>query len=435
MSSRGPLRPVPDYGPPQSPYDHLSSEEEDVASSATTIARPVPSQGSHDEHHETSLAFRSRRLSDWPVSSSFMSSRRRSLILTSTPVQSIRSATRRPAGADRRLAGAGEDGLETMVNMMQNSSLPGPMMLINDREYLAQGAQFIVFKQRIAISIEDEVKLFNVAVKQPKIDLEPNNEFFLSESTVDRHLKDIYREVHVATRAELKNHPNIAKLLAWSFDPYSFHRCPVLVMEAAVGNMSQVLRDNAHTFSSREKHQLCYDVSYGLQAIHRLDVIHGDLKPGNVLLYVHAGRLMAKLSDFGFAATDKVERGRRRQMGGTPGWMAPEVENNIALSFRAMRLADCYSLGLLIWSVMLLQGDTPPSVETRIKNDIARAQLEAEAFAIKDSTLMFLSEVVHVLLHAIAKGRDSGLDILLKDTSMGKSQQAYVHRLYTASRM
>jgi tetratricopeptide (TPR) repeat protein len=83
----------------------------------------------------------------------------------------------------------------------------------------------------------------------------------------------------------------------------------------------------------------------GLEAIHAAGVLHGDLKPSNVLVVASAsGRRPAsvRVVDFGLAALDQDARGR-----GTPGFAAPEVVRGEPLSVSS----DLYSLGTTLYAL------------------------------------------------------------------------------------
>jgi serine/threonine-protein kinase TTK/MPS1 len=93
-----------------------------------------------------------------------------------------------------------------------------------------------------------------------------------------------------------------------------------------------------------------------LQAVHKYDIVHSDLKPANFLLV--SGRL--KLIDFGIAnkiADDTVNVHREQQVG-TPNYMSPEaiVDSNAkaglpAVSGKLMKLgkpSDVWSLGCIL---------------------------------------------------------------------------------------
>jgi len=57
----------------------------------------------------------------------------------------------------------------------------------------------------------------------------------------------------------------------------------------------------------------------GLRAAHDLGIVHRDIKPENILL--NKDRL-AFITDFGIATTQNFSR--RREIAGTPDYMAPE---------------------------------------------------------------------------------------------------------------
>lgn len=75
-----------------------------------------------------------------------------------------------------------------------------------------------------------------------------------------------------------------------------------------------------------------------LQAVHKLGVIHRDLKSANVLI-TNEGNV--QLCDFGVAARLSLTASKRTTMAGTPYWMAPEV----------IREGDAYDVKVDIWSL------------------------------------------------------------------------------------
>ena len=84
---------------------------------------------------------------------------------------------------------------------------------------------------------------------------------------------------------------------------------------------------------------------------HARGVTHRDIKPGNVMLDLPAGRI--KLTDFGIAALADMSRTRTGVVLGTPWYMAPEQLAGGVADARS----DLYSLGVLLFQ--LLSGRLP----------------------------------------------------------------------------
>jgi serine/threonine protein kinase len=86
---------------------------------------------------------------------------------------------------------------------------------------------------------------------------------------------------------------------------------------------------------------IALDVAKGMAYLHAMDVVHRDLKPGNVLLTEH---WVAKVADFGTALTKYA--GQAEGAAGTPPYMAPEA---IALTSGAKaKPTDVWSFGCML---------------------------------------------------------------------------------------
>jgi serine/threonine protein kinase len=161
----------------------------------------------------------------------------------------------------------------------------------------------------------------------------------------------------------LRHHRNIVRLLGISWhDQESVGNSqpgitPSLLVELAASANGKPL--TLETYVEQTKHtaenlvvktQLLHDIASGLSALHALGVVHGDVKPENILLFEESDRLVAKISDFGFciAGDDDLKSAR----GGTQYWNAPECLVGAPLEIRkhhSESTRDFFSYGLVIW--------------------------------------------------------------------------------------
>ena len=127
---------------------------------------------------------------------------------------------------------------------------------------------------------------------------------------------------------------------------------PTLVMEWVEGESlrQKVKRDGALPW--REAVDLVRQVLLGLAHLHRLGIVHRDVKGANVLL---APDGTAKLGDFGLAKGEELGATLTATGTplGTPGYMAPEVIRGGT----ATAASDLYSTGVLLFE--LLTGRLP----------------------------------------------------------------------------
>jgi serine/threonine protein kinase len=140
-------------------------------------------------------------------------------------------------------------------------------------------------------------------------------------------------------------HRHVCRVHDLTTSPYG----PIIVMEYVPG---ETLHRNIQKKEMQKIHQedefrrIAMDVASGLAAIHAEGVVHGDLKPGNVM--VNPQRVV--ILDFGFAH----ERARMAASlpgaapdGGTPNYMSPQRLRSGGASAED----DVYALGLTLWEM------------------------------------------------------------------------------------
>ncbi|MSQ00755.1 MAG: hypothetical protein EXR71_02555 [Myxococcales bacterium] len=124
-----------------------------------------------------------------------------------------------------------------------------------------------------------------------------------------------------------------------------------IAMEYADGG---TLRDRVGTMTWAAVQAALGDVLAGLAHAHARGMVHGDVKPANLLL--GGARPGVKLGDFGLVRTAEADRAGLAEGGwGTPGYMAPE---RVADGFGPVGpWSDLYAFGCTAWA--LLTGSPP----------------------------------------------------------------------------
>ncbi len=107
------------------------------------------------------------------------------------------------------------------------------------------------------------------------------------------------------------------------------------------------------------------EVAQGIRYLHQNNIIHRDLKSGNVLL---TSSLAAKICDFGSAKESYHDSTILSSKTGTVAWMSPEALRKDRIS----KAWDVYSYGVLLWELQTHQ--VPFS---GIPEDVLRAKVIA----------------------------------------------------------
>ncbi|KAF2814366.1 kinase-like protein [Mytilinidion resinicola] len=179
--------------------------------------------------------------------------------------------------------------------------------------------------------------------------------------------KALVAEMLVLCHPGVREHQNIVGFYGVSFDVITFdlggatHRrlWPVLVLEkSSHGDLATFFKD--HSMSLQDAMLVAERIGAAVQEMHLADIIHGDIKPENVLIHVESSSsaLVPKVTDFGFSCYGCDEESTVYPPR-TPGWCAPEWHPR-GFSFKDAKKMDVYSYGLLCaW--ICLQGKVDPS--------------------------------------------------------------------------
>jgi serine/threonine protein kinase len=146
------------------------------------------------------------------------------------------------------------------------------------------------------------------------------------------------------------------------------HRHRFLVMEYVRGTDLQS-RLKQGPISPRHIAEVGFDIAEALEYVHGSNVVHRDIKPSNILLVDYgngAPRARAKLSDFGIALSEDMERMTREgATTGTAAYLSPEQ----AAGAKVGTQSDVYSLGLVLLECFTRRVEYPGSI---VESAVAR---------------------------------------------------------------
>jgi serine/threonine protein kinase len=197
----------------------------------------------------------------------------------------------------------------------------------------------------------------------------------------------------------LMDHPNIARV----YDAGATDRGPpYFVMELVQGEkITEFCEKNR--LSLRERLDLFVQVCHAIQHAHQKGIIHGDIKPSNVMVTRQDSLFVPKVIDFGISKatearlTDKALFTTYAQLIGTPAYMSPEQAQMGGVDIDTR--SDIYSLGVLLYELLagctpfdpkelikrgldemrrILREQEPPRPSTRLSN-LPKVELEATA--------------------------------------------------------
>ena len=144
---------------------------------------------------------------------------------------------------------------------------------------------------------------------------------------------------------------------------------PFIVMQRLQGSTLQEYREAAGRLPLLESLRIAREIATGLAAAHARNLIHRDIKPGNIFLEGSERRV--KIIDFGLAL-DAADSGTKLttdgSIVGTPAYMSPERVNEQTIDAQS----DIFSLGVILYE--MLSGRLPFEGESLVKTLMAIAR-------------------------------------------------------------
>ena len=158
----------------------------------------------------------------------------------------------------------------------------------------------------------------------------------------DRLLREIVREV--IAQAQI-NHENVLAFLTDDINK------GCIVCEFIPSSLEREMKQKKASgiwFSSDQALTIFRGILEGLRAIHEKNVVHGDMKPANILI---TDRLTPKISDFGMASILSEKKFPCPFFHGSNNWAAPEALSGVKPDFQS----DLFSVGIIAYLLFTKQ--------------------------------------------------------------------------------
>ncbi|XP_051120645.1 serine/threonine-protein kinase GRIK2-like [Andrographis paniculata] len=151
-------------------------------------------------------------------------------------------------------------------------------------------------------------------------------------------MTDVIREILIM---RVLSHPNIVNLVEVIDDPTTDHL--YMVMEYVEGKWAYQSTEPPGGLGETTIRKYLHDVVSGLMYLHDHHIVHGDIKPDNLLVTASG---TVKIGDFSVSQVFEDDNDELRRSPGTPVFTAPEC--CLGLTYRG-KAADTWALGVTLY--------------------------------------------------------------------------------------
>jgi len=235
-------------------------------------------------------------------------------------------------------------------------------------------------------------------------------------------LEEVKREIAIMKKL---NHPHVLRLYEVMDDP-NVNKLYLVLEYMKGGDLMQLQKGDSKSYSCTPMPdhlvlRVLAQVAQGLKYLHSQNIIHGDIKPQNILLYkppLETGTV--KIADFGISKTLRVDKETLQETAGTPAFMCPEICEGVEYNGR---LADVWALGATMY---MLRFGRPPFIAKKviqlcfkIVNDLLEWPFEIDTD---------LQDILSNMLDKSPSARASLPQVLQKAMALHHTQLTKTHR-------
>lgn len=158
-------------------------------------------------------------------------------------------------------------------------------------------------------------------------------------------------------------HPNIVEFYrAFSLQDHTY----VVLEMCDNGSLTDMVKARS-CLSLPEVRRFMIQICGGVKYMHKRNVIHRDLKMGNIFLDAN---MNIKIGDFGLAAVLADEQDRRTTLCGTPNYIAPEILSKSGARGHDSKV-DVWAIGIICYAMLIgippFQSKTQQEIYSKLK--------------------------------------------------------------------
>ena len=181
-------------------------------------------------------------------------------------------------------------------------------------------------------------------------------------------------------------HPNVVQFHKWFYDTHS--NVHIILEYCAQKSLLHVMKARK-VLTEPEVRYYMLQICEGVRYIHRRNILHRDLKLGNMFL---TADMTLKIGDFGLATqfNSGQEKPNTTTLCGTPNYIAPEVLRKQGHGIEA----DIWALGCMMYAMLV---GTPPFETKSLSRTYAK--IAANEYDIPDRLSQAAHDFIRMLLH------------------------------------
>ncbi|RHZ86336.1 hypothetical protein Glove_52g84 [Diversispora epigaea] len=175
-----------------------------------------------------------------------------------------------------------------------------------------------------------------------------NREMALKKFDNFVNLNDVLNEMVIHLKTWTEYEASI-RFYGITQDPET-HSCMMVLQYAAGGNLREYLKINFNNINWEQKLNNLYNLSKRLMNIHKLDIVHQDFHPGNILSS-NFKNYDIMISDFGISKLigANLNDPEKKNIFGVLPYIAPEV---LSGDEEYTKAADVYSFGIIAYEMV-----------------------------------------------------------------------------------